>query len=162
MSITDITPRAAKARTLAQITLDRSNADSPGALLYESRRIARVLSPIASELRFGINPISPANVRRETGKIVILVRTSAQMARLRQFLPRMQELISQAGYRDTLTLRIHPQTTEIELRSHERLQLQHISSEVAEALGKKAEELTPSALKDAFAALLQTLKKSAT
>ena len=92
----------ANARSFAQISLDRTMSENLGQDLFDVRRIARVLHPLAKSHNVGLNVADIRNLRRENGEIVILVKNPAQHAKLRQVLPRLQMKLEEAGYRDQI------------------------------------------------------------
>lgn len=149
----------ANARSFAQISLDRTMSENLGQELFDVRRIARLLQPLAKSLNVGLNVADIRNLRRENGEIVILAKNPAQHAKLRQVLPRLQMKLEEAGYRDQIKLRINPPVPGLELRQNLALgQPRSASEQSIETIRKKAESLKPSAVKDALASLAKTLE----
>lgn len=151
----------ANARSFAQISFDRTLPETLGEELFDVRRIARILSPAAKKINAGIDVSDIRNLRREKGEIVILVRNTAQHAKLRQMLPRLQQLLQEAGYRDTLKLRINPAPQSVVLRRNTPSGAPRLASRQSiDIIRKKAESMQPSALKDALEALARTMDKA--
>lgn len=151
----------ANARSFAQISLDRTLPETLGEELFDVRRIARILSPAARKINAGVDVSDIRNLRREKGEIVILVRNSAQHAKLRQMLPRLQQLLQEAGYRDALKLRINPAPQPVVVRRDTLSGAPRVaSSQSIDIIRKKAESMQPSALKNALEALARTMDKA--
>ena len=143
----------ANARSFAQISLDRSMSETLGQELFDVRRIARIFRTAAkSDIR---------NIRRENGEVVILVKNTAQHAKLRQMLPRLKMALEDAGFRDPISLRIKPPTPPLQLRENLAFGAPRVASgQSVELIRKKAESMKPSALKDALASLANALEKA--
>lgn len=151
----------ANARSFAQISLDRTLPETLGEELFDVRRIARILSPAARKINAGVDVSDIRNLRREKGEIVILVRNSAQHTKLRQMLPRLQQLLQEAGYRDALKLRINPAPQPVVVRRDTLSGAPRVaSSQSIDIIRKKAESMQPSALKNALEALARTMDKA--
>lgn len=151
----------ANARSFAQISLDRSMSETLGQELFDVRRIARAFRTAAKSVNVGLDITDIKNIRRENGEVVILVKNTAQHAKLRQMLPRLKMALEEAGFRDPITLRIKPPTPSIQLRENLALGAPHVASDKSvELIRKKAESMKPSALKDALASLAKTLEKA--
>lgn len=108
----------ANARSFAQISLDRSMSETLGQELFDVRRIARAFRTAAKSVNVGLDITDIKNIRRENGEVVILVKNTAQHAKLRQMLPRLKMALEEAGFRDPITLRIKPPTPSIQLREN--------------------------------------------
>lgn len=153
----------ANARSFAQISLDRTMSETLGQELFDVRRIARIFRPAAKSFRIGVDISNIRNLRRENGEVVILVKNTAQFAKLRQLLPRLQALLQEAGLRDTIKVRVYPGDASIELRRNTAIGAPRVASDKSiETIRKKAESMPPSALKDALEALAQGLAKAKT
>lgn len=151
----------ANARSFAQISLDRSMSETLGQELFDVRRIARAFRTAAKSVNVGLDITDIKNIRRENGEVVILVKNTAQHAKLRQMLPRLKMALEEAGFRDPITLRIKPPTPSIQLRENLALGAPRVVSDKSvELIRKKAESMNPSALKDALASLAKTLEKA--
>lgn len=151
----------ANARSFAQISLDRSMSETLGQELFDVRRIARAFRTAAKSVNVGLDITDIKNIRRENGEVVILVKNTAQHAKLRQMLPRLKMALEEAGFRDPITLRIKPPTPSIQLRENLALGAPRVASvKSVELIRKKAESMKPSALKDALASLAKTLEKA--
>ena len=151
----------ANARSFAQISLDRSMSETLGQELFDVRRIARAFRTAAKSVNVGLDITDIKNIRRENGEVVILVKNTAQHAKLRQMLPRLKMALEEAGFRDPITLRIKPPTPSIQLRENLALGAPRVASDKSvELIRKKSESMNPSALKDALASLAKTLEKA--
>lgn len=151
----------ANARSFAQISLDRSMSESLGQELFDVRRIARIFQPAAKSIRAGVDITDIRNLRRENGEVVILVKNTAQHAKVRQILPRLQALLEQAGFRDQIKLRINPPVEPVRLRGNEAVGAPRtVSQESIRSIREKAESMKPSALKNALASLARALAKA--
>ena len=73
----------ANARSFAQISLDRSMSETLGQELFDVRRIARIFRTAAKSVNVGLDLTDIRNIRRENGEVVILVKNTAQHAKLR-------------------------------------------------------------------------------
>ncbi len=153
----------ANARSFAQISLDRTMSETLGQELFDVRRIARIFRPAAKSFRISVDISNIRNLRRENGEVVILVKNTAQFAKLRQLLPRLQALLQEAGLRDTIKVRVYPGDASIELRRNTAIGAPRVASDKSiETIRKKAESMPPSALKDALESLAQGLAKAKT
>lgn len=153
----------ANARSFAQISLDRSMSETLGQELFDVRRIARIFRPAAKSIRVGVDITNISNLRRENGEVVILVKNTAQHAKLRQLLPRLQALLEEAGLRDQVKVRINPAVTPVELRRNTAVGKPRVASDKSiETIRKKAESMKPSALKDALESLAREMAKAKT
>lgn len=151
----------ANARSFAQISLDRSLSETLGQELFDVRRIARLFRPAAKSIHIGVDITDIRNLRRENGTVVILVKNAAQLAKLRQLLPRLQVLLEQAGLRDPIKPRIRPAPTPIVLRQNLAVgQPRVASAKSIAAIKQTAGSLKPSAVKDALESLARTLVRA--
>ena len=119
----------ANARSFAQISLDRSMSETLGQELFDVRRIARAFRTAAKSVNVGLDITDIKNIRRENGEVVILVKNTAQHAKLRQILPRLKIALEEAGFRDPITLRIKPPTPSIQLRENLALGAPRVASD---------------------------------
>lgn len=110
--------RRFNARSFAQISLDRSEEDSIAQTLYDARRLSRVIAPELKGLRLGVDFSHPGNVRRKDGSIVLFVRSAAQKNKLRQLLPRIDDAVHRAGWRENVEIKIQPVNPVPALRSN--------------------------------------------
>ena len=151
----------ANARSFAQISLDRSMSETLGQELFDVRRIARIFRTAAKSVNVGLDLTDIRNIRRENGEVVILVKNTAQHAKLRQMLPRLKMALEDAGFRDPISLRIKPPTPPLQLRENLAFGAPRVASgQSVELIRKKAESMKPSALKDALASLANALEKA--
>ena len=151
----------ANARSFAQISLDRSMSETLGQELFDVRRIARIFRTAAKSINVGLDLTDIRNIRRENGEVVILVKNTAQHAKLRQMLPRLKMALEDAGFRDPISLRIKPPTPPLQLRENLAFGAPRVASgQSVELIRKKAESMKPSALKDALASLANALEKA--
>ena len=143
------------------VRITRANARSFAQISLDVRRIARAFRTAAKSVNVGLDITDIKNIRRENGEVVILVKNTAQHAKLRQMLPRLKMALEEAGFRDPITLRIKPPTPSIQLRENLALGAPRVASDKSvELIRKKAESMKPSALKDALASLAKTLEKA--
>lgn len=148
------------ARSFAQISYDRSEEHSLAEELYDVRRITRIIAPALQGFPLGINFGQLGNVRRKDGTIYLFVYSAVQRNKLRQLIPRLEELVHAAGYRDNIEIKVLPGKPQIELRENHTFGKPRSSDPKAgQAMMKTAEGMAPSALKDALEALAKTLLK---
>lgn len=151
------------ARSFSQVSYDRSEDYSLAEELYDVRRITRIIAPALQGFPLGINFGQLGHVRRKDGTIYLFVYTAVQRNKLRQLLPRLEELIHAAGYRDNVEIKVLPQKPQVDLRQHHATGKVRMPDPAAgQAMMKTAEGMAPSALKDALEALAKTLQKQKT
>ncbi len=147
------------ARSFSQVSYDRSEEYSLAEDLYDVRRITRIIAPALQGFPLGINFGQLGHVRRKDGTIYLFVYTAVQRTKLRQLLPRLEELVHAAGYRDNIEIKVLPQKPQIHLRENLAFGKPRVPDPVAgQAMMKTAEDMEPSALKDALEALAKTLQ----
>ncbi len=152
--------RRFNARSFSQITLDRSEEHSLAEELYDVRRIARIIAPALRGFPIGIDFTQMGHIRRKDGVIYLFVHSSVQRTKLRQILPRLEDLIHAAGYRDSMEIKILAQKPVIELRKNHAVGVPRRGDLKASAdMMKAAQDMPDSALKEALEKLAATLQK---
>lgn len=148
------------ARSFSQVSFDRSEEHSLAEELYDVRRITRIIAPALQGLPLGINFGQLGHIRRKDGTVILFVHSAVQRTKLRQILPRIEELIHAAGYRDSVEIKVLAQKPEIKLRDNLAVSRpRRPDHEAGQSMMKTAEGMQPSALKDALEALAKTLQK---
>ena len=94
--------RRSRMRSILQITLDRSQADTLAEELAQSRRVGRLLQPALRGLPLGIDLTDPGVLRRRDGFVTIYVHSAGQSAKLRQLVPRLERVLAEEGLRDQI------------------------------------------------------------
>ena len=151
--------RRSRMRSILQITLDRSQADTLAEELAQSRRVGRLLQPALRGLPLGIDLTDPGVLRRRDGFVTIYVHSAGQSAKLRQLVPRMEKVLAQEGLRDQIVVKILPKETLAERPFSSATGPARKGSQAgAEAIERDAAAMPDSPLKEALLALAKTLR----
>ena len=150
--------RRSRMRSILQITLDRSQADTLAEELAQSRRVGRLLQPALRGLPLGIDLTDPGVLRRRDGFVTIYVHSAGQSAKLRQLVPRLEKVLAEEGLRDQIVVKILPKETLAERPFSSATGPARKSQAGAEAIERDAAAMPDSPLKEALLALAKTLR----
>jgi hypothetical protein len=155
------------AKPLAEALRDAPEAARLLARWEATQRAARCIAPLCQSLAAGFDPLVPGRCEWRDGVLILTAASTAQSAKLRQAIPRLQALLaSEANRVYEIRVRVEPgMTVYPEQGSNTPSSLDDAwlkpSASASETVGKLALTIKNGDLKDAVERLAATLRRRA-